>query len=229
MTRRSRIALAALIAAAVAAIAAWSGIDRWRSARAPARSSSGPAAAATGSAAPGKPRATGRDPGPHGGRSAAMSIEPGGVAVAGKVIDIEQQQPVGGVEVVFRGAAGESTTTSRRDGGYEIRVPAGRYHAFVRDDAVLSIGRPDRVRLPTLPSAETAGIPDEALMASVNAREDLEGVDLGVVRGGVVNGRVIDRSGRPVAAAVLRARGGNLRPALATDVAESDATGAFEL
>lgn len=164
-----------------------------------------------------------------------MSIDLGGgggaagVTVAGKVIDIGQQQPVGGVEVVFRGAAGESTTTARRDGSYAIHVPAGRYHAFVRDDAVLSIGRPDLVRLPTLPSAETAGIPDEALMATVNAREDLDGVDLSVVRGGVVNGRVIDRSGRPVAAAVLRARGANLRPALATDVAESDASGAFEL
>jgi hypothetical protein len=230
MSRRSRVSKLSGAAAVVVAvaIAAWWGVDRVRSgasatAREPAPGPSGaPAAHAGGGAAPVV----------HGGRSGAAPPElarDDDVTVTGKVIDAGQQHGVAGVEVVFRGATGENTTMTGRDGAYSIRVAAGAYRAFVRDDTVLSIGRPDLVRLPTLPSAETAGIPDEALMATVMARGDVDGVDLSVVRGGMVNGRVVDRAGRPVAGAVLRARGNTMRPTLATDVAESNAGGAFEL
>lgn len=225
MTRRSRIAIAA--AAAAIAVAAWWGVDRLQRGSEP---SAAPPAASPAA------HAVGRDPaGSAAGhtRSAAARMSAlerdGDVTITGRVIDISQQLPVGSVEVVFRSASGENTTTSRGDGGYSIRLAPGSYRAFVRDETVLSVGRPDLVRLPSLPSAETAGVPDEALMATVVARDDIDGVDLSVVRGGVVNGRVVDRSGRPVAAAVLRARGGGVRPTLATDVTETDATGNFEL
>jgi hypothetical protein len=153
----------------------------------------------------------------------------GEVTISGRVLDLRQQQPVAGVEVAFRCPTGELATTSQRDGTYAIRVPVGTYRAFVRDDTVLSVGRPDAVRLPALPSAETAGVPDEGLMALVVANADTDGVDLSVVRGGVVTGHVVDRSGRPIAGAVVRARSGQFRPTLGTDIAESDASGAFEL
>jgi hypothetical protein len=229
MPRRSRVAVLSGAAAvlAAAAIAAWWSVDR-----VPTGATTAARESATG--APGSNAAhAGDDAAPvvHGGRPGAPPeiARDGDVTVTGKVIDVGQQQPVAGVEVVFRGAAGENTAMTGRDGAYSIRIAAGAYRAFVRDDTVLSIGRPDLVRLPTLPSSETAGIPDEALMATVVARDDVDGVDLNVVRGGVVNGRVVDRAGRPVAGAVLRARGNSMRPTLATDVAESDTSGAFEL
>jgi len=223
MSRRSRIAVAAILAASALAVVAWWGVDQVREAASESpRGSDARATGAAGSAnaAHGAARSAG---------APAAMVRDGDVTVTGRVIDIGQQQGVAGVEVVFRGAAGENTTTTARDGGYAIRLAPGAYRAFVRDDTVLSIGRPDLVRLPSLPSAETAGIPDEALMATVVARDDLDGVDLNVVRGGVVTGRVLDRAGRAVAGAVLRARGGGMRPTLATDVAESDTAGGFEL
>jgi hypothetical protein len=150
------------------------------------------------------------------------------VRIAGRVIELRDRAPVGGVEVVLRGAAGELTTTTDAGGAYAITVPAGAYRAFVRDDQVLSVGRAGLVRIPGMPDPEAASAPDEALMTLVVADHDSDGVDLSVVRGGTVTGRVVDRGGRPVAGAIVRARGG-LRPALATDLAETDRDGGFEL
>ncbi|MBA3539774.1 MAG: carboxypeptidase regulatory-like domain-containing protein [Deltaproteobacteria bacterium] len=165
-------------------------------------------------------------------RSGSLAFTPqdtDGVVVSGTVIDVETNTPVGGVEVVFRSPAGEESTTSNADGTYRIRMPEGIYRAFVRDDLVLSVGRPDHVRLLPAPSAETAGVPDEALMPLVMANSDVDGMDLSVLRGGTVIGRVVDPAGRPIAGAVLRTRGNGLRPTLGTDTAESDADGHFEL
>ena len=226
MTRRSRIALGALVVVGAVAIVSW-----WGTTRLHGRPDLPPPSGAIGS---GQAGSVGRDvsarPLPR--LPALPFAEPtaeGTVTIAGRVIDIRQQQPVGGVEVVFRGAAGEAQTQALRDGSYAIRVPAGIYRAFVRDDAVLSVGRRDPVRLPGPPPPEAVGVPDDALMAVVRATGDLDGVDLSVVRGGIVSGHVVDRAGRPIAGAVLRALGGNLRPALATDLAESGADGSFEL
>jgi len=227
MTRRSRIAVAAVVAIA---IAAWWAVVARRSpfAREPAAVRAGnqaPPPSAPGSASHGSGAAISR---------ARVGAPPFGAlgpaaTISGRVIDIRQQRPVGNVEVVFRGDAGESSTTANPDGSYAIQVLPGVYRAFVRDDTVLSVGRSDRVRLPSLPSAEIAGVPDEALMTTVLASGDADGVDLSVVRGGLVSGHVIDLAGRPVGGAVLRARGGGLRPTLATDVAESADDGSFEL
>jgi hypothetical protein len=120
------------------------------------------------------------------------------IAIAGTIIDAQSKKPVGNVEVVFRNELGEETTQAAADGSYRIEVQAGSYRAFVRDELVLSVGIMGHVRLPALPSADTVGVPDEAL--------------------------------RPVVGAILRARGfAGVRPTLGTDVAETDASGNYEL
>ena len=163
------------------------------------------------------------------GRSGAIAARPSGtVTIAGTVVDAATHDGVGGVEVVFRGEGGEESTMAGPDGRYRLDLRPGAYRAFVRDDAVLSIGRAES-RLPGMPSADAAGAPDEALMPLVVARASASDVDLTVARGGVIRGRVVDRAGRPIASAVLRARSGGPRPALGTDVAETGADGAFEL
>jgi Carboxypeptidase regulatory-like domain len=232
MTRRSRIAWVIAATAVLGGVAWW----LWRPARSMVKDD-----AALGTRTPGRASRGAADPGDAFARAQRAGKLPFGVppgdqdvTITGRVVDVDQQKPVGGVEVVFRGPAGEVTTTSYRNGSYAIRLPAGVYHAFVRDEAVMSFGRPDGVRLPALPSAETVGVPDEALMTIVVASADTDEVDLSVVRGGFVSGRVIDREGRPIVGAVLRARSsaggrGGLRPTLATDITESDRTGTFEL
>lgn len=165
------------------------------------------------------------------GRSGATRAarHEGSVTISGTVVDAESHEGVGDVEVVFRSDAGEETTTAGPDGKYRIDVPRGTYRAFVRDEVVLSVGQADRGRLPGPPTADAAGMPDESLMPVVAASTDAAGVDLTVARGGVIRGKVLDRSGRPIANAVLRALGGELRPALGTDIVESGTDGAFEL
>jgi hypothetical protein len=226
MTRRSRIVVVAL----AIAIAAWWIIGGVRATSTPTPTTGEPPVPAATQRAilPAAPDAVARSRA-RTTRIPFMAPEANGdVTIAGRVFDILQQQPVGNVEVVFRSPAGEVSTTTHDDGAYSIRLATGMYRAFVHDDTVLSVGRPDFVRVPGQPSADTAGAPDEALMVMVLATVDTEGVDLSVVRGGIVAGHVVDRSGRAIAGVVLRARGG-MRPALATDIAETDRDGSFEL
>lgn len=155
----------------------------------------------------------------------------GMVEIAGTVVDAQGGAPVGGVEVVLAGARGEHTTQAAADGGFALEVPVGSYRAYVRDDRVLSVGRPDVARVPDAPTADTAGMPDEALMPLVVADRDRDGIDLAVTRSARIHGQVRDRSGRAIAGAALRARGRDLgvRPVLGSDQAETDAGGRFEL
>src|SRR5262245_47331340 len=124
MSRRSRIAVAAVLAAIALAGGAWWGIDQLRGAapeaaneatNAATNGARGPAARAA-AAGPGSAHGAARSP----GAPAAIGRD-GDVTVTGRVVDIGQQQPVAGVEVVFRGAAGENTTATGRDGAYAIR------------------------------------------------------------------------------------------------------------
>lgn len=161
--------------------------------------------------------------------SSAAGDDGGEVAIAGAVVDATNGAPVGNVEVVFRSEAGEQSVVAGADGRYRIALPRGRYRAFVRDDSVLSAGRPEITRLPGLPSVDEVSAPDEGLMPIVVAMRDADHVDLAVVRGGTITGQVMDPRGQPIASAVVRARGGVARPALGTDVAETDAAGRFEL
>lgn len=156
-------------------------------------------------------------------------VTDGDVTIAGTVVDAREGTPVPSVEVVFRSESGEQTVQAGADGRYRITLARGRYRAFVRDESVLSVGRPEGPRLPTLPSADVAGVPDEGLMPIIAAVSDADAVDLSVVRGGTITGQVTDTRGRAIAGAVVRARGGGFRPALGTDVAETDAQGRFEL
>ena len=151
------------------------------------------------------------------------------VVITGKVVDEEDHAGVGNIEVVFKNALGESSTTSNADGTYRIEIAPGTYRAYVRDDNALSVGMQDLVRLPGMPTLDAAGTPDEGLMPTIIAATDVDHVDLSVVYGGAVAGHVVDRSGHPVVGAVIRARGSSLRPALGTDVAESDERGQFDM
>jgi hypothetical protein len=217
--KRSHLVLAAM---AVLALAAWRTSAAWPGARDPDPAPGG----GNRSAEPPVPATEGAD-----GRDARLpQPRPAGtVTISGAVIDAATDESVGGVEVVFRSDAGEETTTADDDGRYRIDVPAGSYRAFVRDETVLSVGYAERVRLPELLTADAADTPDEALMPVVVASADATGVDLTVTRGGVFRGKVIDRSGRPIANAVLRASSNRPRPTLGTDVAETGTDGVFEL
>lgn len=134
------------------------------------------------------------------------------------------------VDVVFRTGAREEVAKTGADGAYRIVVPAGTYRVFVRDDAALSVGRSDRVRLPGLPPAAAAGALDEALVPALTVTHDTTGVDLAVARGGIVTGTVFDVDARPVMGAVISAHTDDaVRPALRTDIAVSRYDGSFEL
>jgi protocatechuate 3,4-dioxygenase beta subunit len=156
-------------------------------------------------------------------------VEGGEVTISGTVVDARTGTPVPSVEVVFRSERGEEAVQAGADGRYTITLERGRYRAFVRDESVLSVGRPQGPRLPSLPSAEVAGVPDEGLMPIIVATADADAVDLSVVRGGTITGQVTDTRGKAIAGAVVRARGGGWRPALGTDVAETDTSGRFTL
>jgi hypothetical protein len=175
-------------------------------------------------------RARGQIVQPAAGRRSAISLprRDGEVAIRGTVIDDATRTPVGGVEIVFRGALGEETVIAGADGRYEVMLSSGTYRAFVRDDRMLSVTARGRDRLTGPPSADSIAEPVELAMPIVVAQRDLEHVDLPVLRSGIITGRVIDTAGRPLAHAVVRALG-TMRPALGTDVTETDAAGRYEL
>src|SRR5262245_33615934 len=228
MTRRFAIAALALVVVALATTWWWWGTGRSDRSLRPASPASPPGTAAERSPSPESPRATARPAQLPPALPTANAA--GEVAISGRVIDIQQpKRAVAGVEVVFRSDAGDASTVTERDGGYAIRVPAGTYQAFVRDDAVLSIGRREPTRLPWSPLPETARVPDEALMSVVRATRDTTGIDLSVVQSGIVVGRVVDHRGRSIAGAVVHAIGAAIRPVIATDIAVSSSDGSFEL
>jgi len=151
------------------------------------------------------------------------------VTVSGRVID-DQRAPVANVEVVIRDRGREHTARSAGDGTFSLAVTPGSYRVLVRDEAVMSVGiPPPHVRLESGPRAALAGTPDEDLVPMLDALDDTTGVELAVVRAGRLGGIVVDRDAKPVANAIVRARGGAVRPVLGTDVGETDATGRFEL
>jgi hypothetical protein len=134
------------------------------------------------------------------------------------------------VDVVFRVGAREEIAKAKPDGTYKLVLPAGTYRVFVRDDSALSVGRMDRVRLPGLPGAYTAGALDESLIPEVTLTRDATDVDVVTVRGGIVTGTVFDVEARPVFNAVISAHAASSpRPALGTDIAISRYDGTFEL
>lgn len=234
MTRRTRFLLAGVVLAAAVLLGLVSGTDapvRVGPDGSIARTSGGSDSTASGIRARTVDPAFGQAMARRNGKLAFGTDDPqdGDVTIAGTIVDARGGTPVPSVEVVFRNESGEQTVQAGADGRYKITLARGRYHAFVRDESVLSVGRPEGPRLPSLPSAEVAGVPDEGLMPIVVASADADAVDLSVVRGGTIIGQVTDTRGRAIAGAVVRARGAGVRPALGTDVAETDALGHFEL
>jgi hypothetical protein len=165
-------------------------------------------------------------------RNAGLPRVPGLIRVTGKVVDAGTDAPVGDVEVVFADGASEASATTDLGGRYTIDVPAGRYRPYVRAEGMLSVGRPERERLPSRPRADQVAASTLTLAPELAVFHDLTGADLEVVRSGIIRGRVFDRAGHPIAGAVVRARpleedGG--QPVLGTDVAETDLDGTFQL
>ena len=151
---------------------------------------------------------------------------PASVTVTGSV------RPPAAVDVVFRSATREDVAKASADGKYRIVLRPGSYRVAVRDDAWMTVGRGDRVRLPGLPGAVAAGAPDEALMPRLDVMHDAEDVDITIVRSGIVTGTVFDIDAHPVVGAVISAHGNTpdpTRPALGSDVAVSRYDGSFEL
>lgn len=164
-------------------------------------------------------------PAPH----ARATPKPGGtVEIGGTVVDRSDGSPVGGVEVVVRGPLGEASVGAAADGTFALDVTPGAYHLFVRGDDIMTVGLPDPVRLDLGPRPELAGMPDESLMPMVVALHDTT-VELPVTHGGAIEGKVVDDSGAAIAHAIVRAKTDLLRPALGTDIAETDENGAFTL
>lgn len=153
---------------------------------------------------------------------------PGTVEIRGTVVDRTDGSPVGGVEVVVRGPLGEASVAAASDGAFALDVTPGAYHLFVRGDDIMTVGLQDPVHLDPGPRADLAGMPDESLMPLVVALHDTM-VDLPVVHGGSIEGKVTDDSGAAIAHAIVRAKTDLLRPALGTDIAETDENGAFTL
>jgi Carboxypeptidase regulatory-like domain len=149
--------------------------------------------------------------------------------VTGTVRNLGDQSPAAGVEVVFADKAGEASTMADADGHYQIDLPAGAYHAFARGDGVIAVGWPGFERLPGAPQVDDAGMPVERAAPLISVLRDEDGVDLRVQRAGVIEGRVVDVDGHPIAHAVVRASGRGMRPVLGTDVAETGSDGAFRL
>lgn len=141
-------------------------------------------------------------------------------------------RPPAAVDVVFRSAGREEIARASADGKYRIVLPAGSYRVTVRDDAWLTVGHPERVRLPGLPIAAAASAPDESLMPRLDVAHDAEDVSIPITRTGIVTGTVFDVDARPVVGAVISAHSNipnTARPALGTDIAVSRYDGTFEL
>ena len=137
---------------------------------------------------------------------------------------------VGDVEVVFSGDHGVASAIAAADGSYRIELQPGRYRVSAQGDGVMSVVRAERSRLPGGPSWDQV----EAAVGfapAIDLRRDAAGVDVQVVRGGAITGRVVDGAGRPVVGAVVRARSyaSELRPALGTDLGVTDGAGNYRL
>jgi hypothetical protein len=99
----------------------------------------------------------------------------------------------------------------------------------VRGDGVLSVGPRIDDRLPSPPLPGVAGLPDDQIAPILAVFEDQRGIDLPVVRGGTIAGKVTDGAGHPISGAVVRAFGAPVRPVLGTDLAETDSDGTYKL
>lgn len=167
------------------------------------------------------------------GRRARPATSAGPVQVRGTVIDRRTGAPVPDVDVVFADGTSEASTVTDEAGRYSLTVPAGRYRAFVEGAGVVSTAPPTSERLPARPGPGEVAVPRLDLAPALELRASVDGVDLEVDLAGKVRGRVVDVAGAPIAGAIVRAwpidAARASRPVRGSDVAETDAAGAFEL
>lgn len=170
---------------------------------------------------------------PRLGPIAVAPPQDGLVRVTGTVLDQLSRKPVPDVEVVFADGTTESSVVSDLAGRYSIDLLPGRYRPFARGDGVISAAPPVRERLPARPRPEQVAVARLDLAAALDLSASTDGVDLEVMQAGKIVGRVLDRDGRPIAGAVVRAFPTDdyaaARPVLGTDVAETDDAGGFTL
>lgn len=154
------------------------------------------------------------------------------VEVRGRVIEASSGQSVVGAEVVASDGATESAEMSADDGSYRIALRPGKYRVFVRGDRFMSLGRRLKTYQSGVPRPEQVAEARAALAPELLVTSDIDGIDLEVVAAATVSGRVRGPDGQPVAGALVQARAVDPTdgdPVLATDLAETDATGAYRL
>lgn len=160
------------------------------------------------------------------------------ITIAGSVIDKATGTPVGDVQVVLLGSDGEVTTATDASGAFSIKTAPGAYRAFVRARKWITLGRTERVRLDNQPREDLVGKPDVGIMPLLDARANLEHVELIVAPAIEISGVVYSPDEQEVAGAVVRVRdveqlvtplGQNTRPVLGTDMAITDEHGQYSL
>lgn len=159
------------------------------------------------------------------------------VTISGSVLDHASGRAVADVVVVLRGESGQVTTRTNDRGQFSLTTAPGRYRVFVRGDGVLSVGLTDLPRLEGPPRQALAGELDESLAPVLDARADLEGIELSVTPAATLTGTVLDPDRRPLAGAVVRLVPvdrfatwlSNVRPVLGTDITTTHADGRFAL
>jgi len=169
--------------------------------------------------------------------AAAVAAKPSTAAtkratIHGNVIDRSDGKPVGDVEVVLRGAGGETKATAAANGTFELSVEPGAYRAFVRSPRVMTVGMSERVRLDNVPRRELAGAIDEALLPVLDVERDIPALELTVMPAASLTGTAVDANDNPVADAIVRIRSFDregLRPVLGSDLAITDAQGNYKL
>jgi hypothetical protein len=159
-------------------------------------------------------------------RRVAPTITPlATVAISGRVIDDRDRSPVAGADVVLRSVGrSDLTARTRDDGTFALAAPPGLYRIGVRGAGVQSTSPRELERL-----IDAGEDPGDSRMLTLRAFDNISTLELAATREGVIVGRVIDPQGRPVAGARVHAAGGPPAPAFATDSAQSDDHGVFEL
>jgi 5-hydroxyisourate hydrolase-like protein (transthyretin family) len=129
--------------------------------------------------------------------TAAQTIGQGASGINGRVT--LDGKPAAGVQVtlflhleVFSDKPPKSHTFTDQEGRYAFaNLPPGRYDVIPRAPAAVLAN----------PSTDAYYLPIPARRVTLNEKEDRTGVDLELISGGVLSGRVTDNAGRPLAGA----------------------------
>ncbi len=146
--------------------------------------------------------------------------------VSGVVTSTDGGAPVPDAVVVLIAGGTELATPVGADGRFSLAVAPGTYEVLVRAPMHASIALPERDRLPVPPDAVLAGRVDRQLLPRLvldRGSGDAE-LALDVAPLHVLGLEVVAMSGRPIAGAVVRARG-EARPVIGSDVAITDDRG----